>query len=246
MRHGLSLVRDNVSYARKHFAGLSKRSLRSLRLLTLRHHLALAARDMLLIDGNWFISHSGLLRLALRLKCAGIAVEPIHEFCDPREGFWVFRATVHKAGNDKGFVGYGDANPANVSAAVRGSEMRVAETRAVNRALRKAYGVGICSFDEIGAAARFESSAPKVHQVTPIRTRLCAIVKEHKLDPALVKRYAAHYCGTQTLRDASRELVEDFVKHIEKRAREEHDVLVSELQAFVDRPDAAAASAATA
>jgi len=34
---------------------------------------------------------------------------------------------------------------ANVSFLVHGAEMRVAETRAVNRALRKAYGIGICS-----------------------------------------------------------------------------------------------------
>jgi hypothetical protein len=43
----------------------------------------------------------------------------------------------------KGFVGYGDADPSNVSALVHGAEIRVAETRAVNRALRKAYGIGI-------------------------------------------------------------------------------------------------------
>ena len=34
---------------------------------------------------------------------------------------------------------------------VHGAEMRVAETRAVNRALRKAYGIGICSVEEIGS-----------------------------------------------------------------------------------------------
>ncbi|MGB9234169.1 MAG: hypothetical protein WCC04_07120, partial [Terriglobales bacterium] len=50
-----------------------------------------------------------------------------------------------------GFVGYGDADPSNVSPLVRGAEMRVAETRAVNRALRKAYGIGICSVEEIGS-----------------------------------------------------------------------------------------------
>ena len=49
-----------------------------------------------------------------------------------------------------GFVGYGDADPSNVSTLVRGAEMRVAETRDVNRALRKAYGIGICSVEEIG------------------------------------------------------------------------------------------------
>ena len=49
-----------------------------------------------------------------------------------------------------GFVGYGDADPSNVSPLVRGAEMRVAETRAVNRALRKAYGIGFCSVEELG------------------------------------------------------------------------------------------------
>jgi len=45
----------------------------------------------------------------------------------------------------------GDANPTNVSLLVRGAEMRVAETRAVNRALRKAYGIGLCPVEELGA-----------------------------------------------------------------------------------------------
>ena len=47
-------------------------------------------------------------------------------------------------------MGYGDADPSNVSPLVRGAEMRVAETRAVNRALRKAYGIGLCSVEELG------------------------------------------------------------------------------------------------
>ena len=37
--------------------------------------------------------------------------------------------------------------------------MRVAETRAVNRALRKAYGIGICSVEEIGSFAEPASVA---------------------------------------------------------------------------------------
>ncbi len=39
----------------------------------------------------------------------------------------------------------------NQSDLVRGAEMRVAETRALNRARRKAYGIGICSVEEIGS-----------------------------------------------------------------------------------------------
>src|SRR5581483_9161914 len=63
---------------------------------------------------------------------------------------WVFKATVYKTHGSRGFSGYGDADPTNVSPLVRGAEMRVAETRAVNRALRKAYGIGLCSVEELG------------------------------------------------------------------------------------------------
>jgi hypothetical protein len=37
----------------------------------------------------------------------------------------------------------------DLSTLVHHAEMRVAETRAVKRALRKAYGIGICSVEEI-------------------------------------------------------------------------------------------------
>src|SRR5215469_18842096 len=40
--------------------------------------------------------------------------------------------------NRRDLLAYGDTNPSNTSSLVRGAEMRVAETRAVNRALRKA------------------------------------------------------------------------------------------------------------
>jgi hypothetical protein len=50
-------------------------------------------------------------------------------------------------------MGFGDTDPGNVSSLVHDAEMKVAETRAVNRALRKAYGIGICSVEEIGSFA---------------------------------------------------------------------------------------------
>jgi hypothetical protein len=33
-----------------------------------------------------------------------------------------------------------------------------------------------------------------------LRDRLCLLVRQHRLDPARVKRYAAEYCGTAALR----------------------------------------------
>jgi transposase len=54
-------------------------------------------------------------------------------FCDPAAQRWAFEATVYRSTTCKGFVGFGDADPSNVSGRVRGAEMRVAETRAVLR-----------------------------------------------------------------------------------------------------------------
>jgi len=79
----------------------------------------------------------------------GFESKIIREFCDPVSARWVFKATVYKSARSRGFVGYGDADPSNVSSMIHGAEMRVAETRAVNRALRKAYGIGLCSVEEL-------------------------------------------------------------------------------------------------
>lgn len=60
---------------------------------------------------------------------------------------------VHTSGK-KRFSSYGDANPSNVSSLVRGAGMRMAETRAVNRALCKAYGIGLWSIKEFGCSPK--------------------------------------------------------------------------------------------
>jgi len=97
--------------------------------------------------------------------------------------------------------------------------MRVAETRAVNRALRKAYGIGICSVEEIGSfngqaeSARESRKAPQPatgngNGSTTVRDRLCQLIRQHQLDPTLVKAYATDFCGTKALRDATRKQVE--------------------------------------
>ena len=169
------------------------------------------------------------------------------EFCDPAAGRWVFKATLFKRGSSKGFVGFGDADPSNVSSMVHGAEMRVAETRAVNRALRKAYGIGVCSAEELGSltssSATFRSyerpvSPPPSNGANNgnghprLKDKLCLLIRQHNLDPTLVKAYAAHFCGTETLRGASRELVESFITQLEKEALEDRDRLVCKLNSF--------------
>jgi len=163
----------------------------------------------------------------------------VHDFCDPTGARWAFKATVFPSDKSTGFVGFGDADPSNVSSVVRGAEMRVAETRAVNRALRKAYGIGICSVEEIGTipnpAEKFppqnangngNGAGPKV------RDRLCQIIRQHKLDPELVKAYAIDFCGTNTLREASREKVVKFVQQLADSAKNDRSTLLCQLKSY--------------
>jgi hypothetical protein len=206
--------------------------------LAKRYRFSVEKGDLLWLDGHWYVSHSGLIRLARRSHCAGIHVEPVSDFSDPSTSRWAFKATVYKSRTCRGFVGYGDADPSNVSPLVRGAEMRVAETRAVNRALRKAYGIGICSVEEIGSApaeklppqnanGNGNGTGPKV------RDRLCQIIRQHKLDPELVKAYAVDFCGTKTLREATREQVENFVESLADWAEKDRNALLCQLNSYM-------------
>ena len=144
---------------------IGRRQVRALQDLTERFGFSVAQGEIQLLNGNWYVTHSGLLRLAYRNRCSGIRVQAVREYCNSADNRWVFKATVYMAPGSNGFVGYGDADPSNVSSLVRGAEMRVAETRAVNRALRKAYGIGLCSVEELGSP----SAAPTASMVRPCR-----------------------------------------------------------------------------
>ena len=47
-----------------------------------------------------------------------------------------------------------------------------------------------------------------------------------------MKAYAADFCGTETLKDASRDLVESFISHLAKTAKEDWDGLVCKLNSY--------------
>ena len=204
---------------------------------------SVAAGDMKLLENQWYVTHSGLIRLAQRRGCSGITVHLVSNASDWASSRWVFKATVYKNRGAKKFVGYGDAEPSNVSPAFHGAELRIAETRAVNRALRKAYGIGICSVEELGASAVSNrdpdpyrwASAPAKHSNNGqprLRDQLCVLIRQHNLDPALVKAYAADFCGTATLAGASRESIESFISHLSSTARENRDGLVCKLNSY--------------
>jgi hypothetical protein len=242
----------NLSLAKQLWFGQINREQKyALKFLTERYGLSIAAGDVNLLGKRWYVTHSGLIRLAQRRGCSGITVQLIKEVSDWASSRWVFRAIVYKKNRAKKFVGYGDADPSNVSSVVRGSELRIAETRAVNRALRKAYGIGVCSVEELGST-RFTESTPdhprearqrhnqngSSNGQPRLRDQLCILIRDHKLDPTLVKAYAAEFCGTATLSAASRELVESFISHLSTAAKENRESLVCKLNSYAQPAEA--------
>ena len=242
--HLNALILQNTKLARRCWE-ITTEQTTVLRTLTREFELSVALGDLTLIDNKWYVTNAGLLRLAERRRCLGIRVEQVREFCDPAAGRWVFKATLYKRRGAQAFVGFGDADPANVSYLVRGAEMRIAETRAVNRALRKAYGIGLCSMEELGShpgsfgptrESKSVEKRPSENGSTDgqprLRDKLCLLIREHKLDPNLVKAYAADFCGTQALRDANRDQIEAFVSRLFNEAKENRDGLVCKLNSY--------------
>jgi len=242
-------VRASIRIARKTWGNLPPQALISLGELAGQFDFSVAAGDLTYLGTGWYVTHTGLLGLARRKRCAGIHVRPVRTFCDPSAQRWAFEATVYKSRTCRGFSGYGDADPSNVSPLVYGAEMRVAETRAVNRALRKAYGIGICSVEELRAFAREPQSASEPKKLPQpangngsrtVRDRLCQIIRQHQLDPDLVKSYATDFCAVKTLRDATREQVETFVAHLADWAEKDRNALLCQLNSYLGQKEAVA------
>jgi hypothetical protein len=243
--------RSNMLCARRIWGQLPATAIDALKQLTKHLAVSIAAGDLQFLENRWYVTHSGLLRIAQRRKCRGIETAIQDHLSDPQNNKWVVKATVFKSRYSKGFAGYGDADPSNVSSLVRGAEMRVAETRAVNRALRKAYGIGLCSVEELGAfsspprSASIPSPSNGSHPSNGsrngqprLRDQLCLLIRQYNLDSNLVKAYAADFCGTEALSGASRELVESFIAHLTAAAKENRAALVCKLNSYAQPVEA--------
>lgn len=243
MKQNCRVFRMNKRLAQQIWGKLSTPALQRLRTVTTNYGFSISAGELQIIDGSWYVTHTGLLRLARRRRCCGIQVDAVNSLCDASSSRYVLKATVYPSKDSAGFVGYGDADPSNVSALVHGAEMRVAETRAVNRALRKAYGIGICSVEELGNKPVSVATDSRLLKIPPqgsdgngtnhkVRDRICKIIQQHKLDPALVKAYAIDFCGTKSLKEAARSQVEEFVQQLANRAEKDRDGLLCQLNSY--------------
>mgnify|MGYP003138500035 CR=1 FL=1 len=97
------------------------------------------------LHGKQYITHEGLLSLAHEAGLKAISTDLISYQGVGKEA--VVQATAE---GEKGtYTGLGDASPQNVGKNIATATLRMAETRAVNRALRAYLGIGMTTFEEM-------------------------------------------------------------------------------------------------
>jgi hypothetical protein len=124
-KNNLQLIRHNTSLVKKLYPNINRARIQALKELTKQFGFSFASGDVIQLENGWFVTHTGLVRLARRKRCRGIHVEAVDSLCDSAANRFVLKATVYPSKDSAGFVGYGDADPSNVSRLVRGGEMVV-------------------------------------------------------------------------------------------------------------------------
>jgi hypothetical protein len=97
------------------------------------------------LKGKNYILFAGLLLLAHENGLESITTDSV--VLNPDKQTAVFIATVK--GSRGEYTGHGDANPSNVSKMMLPSYIRMAETRAIARALRFYIGIGMTAREEL-------------------------------------------------------------------------------------------------
>src|SRR5215472_17660553 len=89
------LLHSNITIAQATWGVMAEIALRPLAKLTKLYGLSLSAGNLVLLDGRWYITHSGLLHIAPRRHCFAIKTSLQSKFSNCVVNRWVFKATVY-------------------------------------------------------------------------------------------------------------------------------------------------------
>lgn len=182
------------------------------------------------LGGNPYITSDGLLWLGNNHKDIErriIAIKAEIMQADFEKSIFVVKATVI-LGNGQEYQGIGTATKDNLTRITLHHGLEMAETRAVARALRKAYAIGIPSLEELSEKSEKEPEPQQPHPQQPQqqaisdkqRNRLFAIAKEHGVSNDEIKEIIGRYGYTST-KDIKIEDYDKIVKDIEEFSEKE-------------------------
>lgn len=113
-----------------------------------------------------YVRFGGLLDAAHRLGLESITTELLQVPKEANDNNCIFKATV-KLSNGQSFSAHGDANPRNVNRSIAPHLRRMAETRAVARALRWACNIGSASIEEVEGGDARQQQQPRQRSQRP-------------------------------------------------------------------------------
>lgn len=172
------------------------------------------------LGGNPYITSDGLLWLGNNhpdpsKRIAGIKTEIVQADFDKNQ--FIVKAIVILE-NGQQFEGIGTATKENLTRITANHGLEMAETRAVSRALRKAYAIGIPAVEEL----KEEQPKQKENRVISDkqRKRLWAIAKEHGVSEEEVKEIIARY-GYESTKEITIENYDKIIEEIELQSERE-------------------------
>ena len=110
------------------------------------------------LQGKEYLTHPGLLRCAHEQGIESITTDLV-SWDAPKQAA-VVKATARGARGT--YTGYVDCNPQNTK--LKGANLRMAETRAINRALRLYLGLGMITTEELPGNISDAPAAPPIPQ----------------------------------------------------------------------------------
>ncbi len=153
------------------------------------------AKYIIKLQGKEFVTHAGLLDEAHKQGLVSIMTE--HILLTKEQA--IMKATVTLKDKDKEptvFTGYGDADSLNTNVKITVHKIRMAETRAINRALRFATNIGMCSIEELGGTPA-EPGKPKPKPTSPKQVDVCSECESgivEKVAKYSQDKYGKHLC----------------------------------------------------
>jgi hypothetical protein len=122
-------------------------------------------KHIITLQGNDYVTHAGLLAEAHKDGLKSIITEIVRMKEDSDQVVIKATVTMYTLENEypeRIFTAYGDADNKNTNANILPHKIRMAETRAINRALRFATNIGMCSVEELGDNKKVQPTKKKI------------------------------------------------------------------------------------
>src|SRR5579864_5224561 len=83
MKNASNIWRRNRRTARLAWGIMDRATTDQLKILTTKYRLSVGAGDVQLLNGRWYVTHSGLVGIAQRKQCSGIRTTVVTSLSDP-------------------------------------------------------------------------------------------------------------------------------------------------------------------